>query len=230
MIIRMSIVDIITGTGIVVKIVLLMLVIASLMSWTIIFAKLSVFRVLRKDTEKFLEKFWKGKSLDAIYRDTNDLNQSPLSNIFRAAYQEFAKVSSKKDTEKEGGTEDLLHVGMDNVERVLKRTAINEAMRVEKSLIYLAMIANAAPFIGLFGTVWGIMDAFLQMGQGGGSTLEKVGPGIAEALVATAIGLAAAIPASLFYNSFLSRAKYARVEMESFCIDFVNILKRSTIN
>jgi biopolymer transport protein TolQ len=91
------------------------------------------------------------------------------------------------------------------------------------------MIANAAPVIGLFGTVWGIMDAFSQLGQGGASTLEKVGPGISEALVATAIGLAAAIPASLFYNSFLSRAKYVRVEMEGFCVDFVNILKRSSI-
>ncbi|MEZ4813916.1 MAG: protein TolQ [Bdellovibrionota bacterium] len=226
----MSIVDIITGTGLVVKFVLFLLVLASIISWTIIFSKLSVFRVLRKDTDKFLEKFWKGKSLDAIYRDTSELNQSPLSNIFRSAYQEFAKVSSKKDAEKDGGVEDLLHIGMDNVERVLKKSAINEALRVESLLIYLAMIANAAPFIGLFGTVWGIMDAFLQMGQGGGSTLDKVGPGIAEALVATAVGLAAAIPASLFYNSFLSRAKIARVEMESFCIDFVNILKRSTIN
>lgn len=230
MIILMSIVDIITGTGLVVKLVLFLLVVASVMSWTIIFSKLSVFRVLRKDTDKFLEKFWKGKSLDAIYRDTSDLSQSPLSNIFRAAYQEFAKVSSKKDADKEGGVEDLLHIGMDNVERVLKKTAINEAMRVEKMLIYLAMIANAAPFIGLFGTVWGIMDAFMQMGQGGGSTLDKVGPGIAEALVATAIGLAAAIPASLFYNTFLSRSRHLRVEMESFCVDFVNILKRSTIN
>lgn len=226
----MSIVDIITGTGLVVKLVLFLLVVASVMSWTIIFSKLSVFRVLRKDTDKFLDKFWKGKSLDAIYRDTNDLSHSPLSNIFRAAYQEFAKVSSKKDTQQEGGVEDLLHIGMDNVERVLKKTAINEALRVEKMLIYLAMIANAAPFIGLFGTVWGIMDAFMQLGQGGGSTLDKVGPGIAEALVATAIGLAAAIPASLFYNSFLSRSRHLRVEMESFCVDFVNILKRSTIN
>ncbi len=226
----MSIVDIITGTGLVVKIVLFFLVASSVISWTIIFSKLSVFRVVRKDTEKFLDRFWKGKSLDAIYRETTDLSQSPLSNIFRAAYQEFAKVSSKKDTEKEGGSEDLLHVGMDNVERVLKKTALNEAFRLEKMLIYLAMVANAAPFIGLFGTVWGIMNAFLEMGQGGGSTLEKVGPGIAEALVATAIGLAAAIPASIFYNMFLSRAKYFRVEMEGFCVDFINILKRSTIN
>jgi biopolymer transport protein TolQ len=226
----MSIIAIISGTGLIVKIVLLLLVTASIISWTIIFSKLTSLRIIRLDSEKFLDRFWKGKSLDSIYRETADLGQSPLSNIFRAAYQEFAKVSSKKDTEKEGGSDDLLHIGMDNVERVLKKTAIMEAFRVEKFLIYLAMIANAAPFIGLFGTVWGIMDAFSQLGQGGASTLEKVGPGISEALVATAIGLAAAIPASLFYNSFLSRAKHLRIEMEGFCIDFVNILKRSTIS
>ena len=223
----MSIVDIVSGTGIIVKIVLFLLIFASVISWTIIFSKFSVLRVIKRDTEKFLDKFWKGKSLDSIYRDTSENSQSPLSNIFRAAYQEFAKVSAKKESEKED--EDLMAIGMDNVERVLKKTAVNEAMRVEKHLIYLAMIANAAPFIGLFGTVWGIMDAFSQLGQGGASTLEKVGPGISEALVATAIGLAAAIPASLFYNSFLSRAKYVRVEMEGFCVDFVNILKRSSI-
>jgi biopolymer transport protein TolQ len=223
----MSIVDIVSGTGLIVKIVLFLLIFASVISWTIIFSKFSVLRVIKRDTEKFLDKFWKGKSLDSIYRDTSENSQSPLSNIFRAAYQEFAKVSAKKESEKED--EDLMAIGMDNVERVLKKTAVNEAMRVEKHLIYLAMIANAAPFIGLFGTVWGIMDAFSQLGQGGASTLEKVGPGISEALVATAIGLAAAIPASLFYNSFLSRAKYVRVEMEGFCVDFVNILKRSSI-
>ncbi len=226
----MTIVDIITGSGIVVKLVLALLLMASFFSWTIIFAKGSVFRSIQKDSESFLERFWNGKSLDAIYKETSELKQSPLSNIFHAAYQEFAKVSARKDVENNEGADKLLDIGLDNVERVLKKTAVNEAMRVEKNLIYLAMIANAAPFIGLFGTVWGIMDAFSQMGQGGGSALEKVGPGISEALIATAIGLAAAIPASLFYNQYLTKAKYVRVEMESFCIDFVNILKRSSIN
>lgn len=226
----MSIIEIVSGTGLVVKLVLIMLVIASIISWTIIFSKLSVLSMTKRDTKKFLDRFWNGKSLDSIYKETADFSHSPLSNIFRAAYQEFAKVSSKKEPKSEEGAEDLMHVGMDNVERVLKKTAIYEAMRIEKSLIFLAMIASAAPFIGLFGTVWGIMDSFMQLGQGGGSTLEKVGPGISEALIATAVGLAAAIPASLFYNTFLSSSKRIRIEMEGFCIDFINILKRSTIN
>ena len=226
----MSIIEIVSGTGIVVKLVLLLLVVASVISWTIIFSKLSVFRSARRDSEKFLDKFWNGKSLDSIYKETGDYTHSPLSTIFRSAYQEFAKVSSKKDVQSSEGADDLMHVGMDNVERVLKKTAIYEAMRLEKSLIFLAMIASAAPFIGLFGTVWGIMDSFMQLGQGGASTLEKVGPGISEALIATAVGLAAAIPASLFYNAFLSNSKRFRIEMEGFCIDFINILKRSAIS
>lgn len=225
----MSIFEMVSGTGLVVKFVLFSLIFASVMSWSIIGSKFLMLRALKKDTQKFLDRFWNAKSLDVIYKDSENYTESPLSNIFRAAYQEFAKVSAKKDPEKATSVEDMLHVGMDNVERVLKKTATNEALRVEKMLIYLAMIANAAPFVGLFGTVWGIMDAFLQLGQGGGSTLDKVGPGIAEALVATAVGLAAAIPASLFYNSFLSRSKHVRVEMEGFCADFLNILKRSTI-
>jgi biopolymer transport protein TolQ len=225
----MSIIDIVTGTGIVVKLVLVLLLLASVLSWTIIFSKLSVFRLAIKENEKFLEAFWNNKSLDSIYKETASIEQSPLSNIFHAAYKEFAKVSSKGDVKDSKSAENLLHIGMDNVERVLKKTAITEALRVEKLLIYLAMIANAAPFIGLFGTVWGIMDSFMKLGQGGASTLEKVGPGISEALIATAIGLAAAIPASLFYNSFLSRSKQIRVEMEGFCVDFLNILKRSTL-
>jgi biopolymer transport protein TolQ len=122
-----------------------------------------------------------------------------------------------------------MNQGLENVQRALRKAFLNENLRLEKLIPYLATIASVAPFIGLFGTVWGIMSSFQGLGQGGPATLQRVAPGISEALIATAVGLAAAIPAVVAYNQYIIKMKRVRSEMESFTADFTNILKRNYI-
>lgn len=214
------------GTGLVVKLVLVLLVLSSVLAWAIIFAKWSAYRQASKQTQAFLDLFWNGKSLDIIFGETKDLSASHVSNIFRAGYQEFQKLSSK-GKEKPESTNEIVSQGLENVQRALKRATGGELLRLEKSLPHLATVASAAPFVGLFGTVWGIMDSFMALGAGGPATMERVAPGISEALIATAIGLAAAIPAVIFYNQYANRLRGFRSDMDSFASDFTNILKRS---
>lgn len=225
---ELSALSIAAGTGPVVKLVLLLLIGSSILSWTIIFAKWSTFRQATQQTNNFMDLFWTGKSLDNIFSETKNLTASHVSNAFRSAYQEFQKLSAKSKENPE--TSNLvINQGIENVQRALKRASAKEILRLEKLLPYLATIASVAPFIGLFGTVWGIMDSFRALGAGGPATLQRVAPGISEALIATAVGLAAAIPAVIFYNQFVSRLRIYRNDLDGFNADFTNILKRSYI-
>lgn len=214
------------GTGPVVKLVLLALLGASVMSWAIIFAKWLAFKQSRGETDHFLDLFWNAKSLDAIFNESKNFSASPVSNLFRAGYVEFQKVAAKGQ---ESGASNAVMAdrGMENVERALRKAFVSESLRLEKNTPYLATIASVAPFIGLFGTVWGIMNAFHGLGQGGPATLSRVAPGISEALITTAVGLAAAIPALVAYNQYLLKIKTFRADMENFGADFTNILKRN---
>jgi biopolymer transport protein TolQ len=222
----MSAMSIAAGTGPVVKIVLFILIFFSVVSWAIIFSKWSSFRQATKQTENFLDLFWTGKSLDNIFSETKNLSASHVSNSFRMAYQEFQKLSAKSKEHPDAGNNVISH-GLENVQRALKKASAKELIRLEKMLPQLATIASVAPFIGLFGTVWGIMDSFSALGAGGPATLQRVAPGISEALIATAIGLAAAIPAVIGYNQFIHRIRLYRSDLDSFNADFTNILKRS---
>jgi len=216
------------GVGLIVNIVLWLLVLASVASWTIIFAKWVAFKQARKETQKFLDLFWNAKSLDSIFNASKDYSNSPVCNIFRAGFLEFQKVSSKVKGKEGTAASDVLLNGVENVERSLRRSSLAEVIRLERLVPFLASIASVAPFIGLFGTVIGIMDAFSALSSNtGAASIQVVGPGISEALMATAVGLFAAIPALMAYNQASVRMRHFRADMDNFSSDFVNILKRN---
>jgi biopolymer transport protein TolQ len=219
--------DLIWNAGPVVKLVLLILVYFSVVSWTIIFYKIRVVQRAIHDSDAFLEAFWNKKRLDAVAQDVKLYAHSPLTTLFREGYQELLKVQrSQSGGEAQSFTSGLS--GADNVSRALRRATTQETHRLEKYLTFLATTGSTAPFIGLFGTVWGIMDSFHGIGQTGSASLAVVAPGISEALIATAIGLMAAIPAVVGYNHFLNKVNVLIGEMDNFSQEFLNIVEHMT--
>jgi biopolymer transport protein TolQ len=196
-------------------------------SWTIIFSKLLQVYRANSASERFLEFFWKTKRFDSISVQLDRFANSPLSIMFNEGYGELKKLMEKGDhpEESNGISTDL--GGIDNIARALRRATTSEITRLEKYLTFLATTGATAPFIGLFGTVWGIMTAFKGIGETGSASLAVVAPGIAEALIATAIGLVAAIPAVMGYNHFQHEIKVVIAEMDSFSTEFLNIVQRT---
>lgn len=206
--------------------VLLLLLGASAVSWAIIVKKWLQIRRAQAASVKFLETFWQSKRLDAIYQAAESLSASPISQVFRAGYVELSKVTAQKGKEGEpAGMQDELG-GFENVERALKRAASSEVTQLEALIPFLGTTASAAPFVGLFGTVWGIMRAFHDIYRMGNANLATVARPISEALIATAVGLFAAIPAVVAYNYFVSKIRVLDIEMTNFSNDFLNIVKR----
>jgi len=217
--------ELILAAGPVVKLVLLILVYFSVVSWAIIFHKWKVVRRAMRDSEHFLDFFWAKKRFDAIGQGLKDYAHSPLTTLFREAYQELMKSQRRRDREEEGFA---MEVGTtESVNRALRRATTSEIQRLEKFLPFLATTGSTAPFIGLFGTVWGIMNSFHGIGESGNASLAVVAPGISEALVATAIGLAAAIPAVVGYNHFINKVNMLTNEMDNFSQELLNIVERS---
>ena len=217
-------------TGLVVKIVLLILVYFSVVSWAIIFYKLLQVHKANKESERFLDFFWKTKRFDAVNAQLDRFANSPLAVLFNEGYGELKKLMEKGDTphEAESAREVTTDLGgIENIERALRRATTSEITRLEKYTTFLATTGSTAPFIGLFGPVWGIMTAFKGIWQSGSASLAVVAPGIAEALIATAIGLVAAIPAVMGYNHFQHRIRVIIAEMDSFSTEFLNIVHRS---
>lgn len=219
---------IIAGAGLMVKFVMLLLAWFSVMCWAIMIMKYRQLRSARISNAKFLEIFWGGSSLDAIYRESKNLTSSPLAQVFKSGFQELNKL---KKIKQEGGGEDSKSIaahlgGGEIIERALRREAASERGRLEKYLSFLATTGSTAPFVGLFGTVWGIMTSFRHIAVLGDVGLEVVAPGISEALIATAAGLAAAIPAVVAYNYFLANTRSMTSEMENFSADILNIIAR----
>jgi biopolymer transport protein TolQ len=214
-------------TGLVVKLVLLVLLYFSVVSWAIIFYKLLQVHRANNESERFLEFFWKAKRFDAINAQLDRFTNSPLTILFNEGYGELKKLMEKGD-EKEDPTVISTDLGgIDNISRALRRATTKEITRLEKFLTFLATTGSTAPFIGLFGTVWGIMTAFKGIGETGSASLAVVAPGIAEALIATAIGLVAAIPAVMGYNHFQNKIRVLSGEMDSFSTEFLNIVQRT---
>ncbi len=209
----------------VVKGALLVLVLMSVISWYIIIYKWLHLRKAAKESSMFLETFWQSKRLDEIYGTSEHLTRSPVSQVFRAGYVELTKLKSGGGDEAKDTIRGQMG-DMESIERALRRAQTSEAVHLEALTPFLATTASAAPFVGLFGTVWGIMTSFIAIAQKGDASLLTVAPGIAEALVATAIGLVAAIPAVVFYNYFLNRTRVLEADMENFAADFLNIVKR----
>lgn len=198
-----SVLSLVLEATLVVKVVLLILLFFSIFSWAIIFYKLSFFRRVEGESEEFHRAFKKGKDWTTLYQSTKKLALSPLVNLFRAVYAEMGAPQ-------------------DEIKRTLKRIEALEAARLERYLTFLATTASTTPFIGLFGTVWGVMNSFMGIGRTGAASLAVVAPGIAEALIATAAGLAAAIPAVIAYNYYLSRVRRNIIVMEDFSQELIN--------
>lgn len=205
-------------------VVLLILLAMSAACWGIIYYKWRFLKRAQNQSIEFLEVFWGSKRLDAIYNASEKLTKSPISQVFRAGYVELSKL---KKTQADGAADVMADAmgGIDNVKRSLRRTSLSELTTMESLVPFLASTGSAAPFIGLFGTVIGIMKAFVEI-RPGTATLEAVGPGISHALIATAVGLFAAIPAVMAYNYFVRRIKVLFNEMDTFSSDFLNIVKR----
>jgi biopolymer transport protein TolQ len=213
------------STGVVMG-VLILLAFFSLVSWYIIGYKLFYLQRAHSESEKFLDVFWRSKRLDAIYQSAEDLKRSPISQVFKAGYIELSKIKGDSQTSTTAHDRSQWLGDMQSIERALERAQTNETTHLESMVPFLATTGSAAPFVGLFGTVWGIMNSFRAIGEKGAANLATVAPGIAEALIATAIGLMAAIPAVMAYNYFVRRIKVLTSEMEAFSNDFLNITKR----
>jgi biopolymer transport protein TolQ len=225
-----DIVQMVVHAGLMVRIVLCVLLLFSVISWAIIFMKLRLLSRARKETASFLELFWENRDLKKIYAECNHLRFSPLAHLFSAGYSEFNRIrkiqmtsSREPDMDESVRSEQAI---MDNLERSLKKSSIEEMNRLERAVSFLATTGNTTPFVGLFGTVWGIMESFRGIGLKGSANLAVVAPGISEALIATAAGLAAAIPAVVAFNFFSQRISGLRAEMDIFTSDFLSIVAR----
>ncbi|HET9594791.1 MAG TPA: protein TolQ [Anaeromyxobacteraceae bacterium] len=217
--------EVVTHSGPIGVAVLALLALASVVSWAIILKKWLHLRRAQDQSVKFLETFWQSKRLDAIYQAAEALSHSPISQVFRAGYVELSKVTAAQKKDADDAMSEQLG-GIENVERALKRAAAAEVTYLESTVPFLGTTASAAPFVGLFGTVWGIMRAFNDIYQMGNANLATVAKPISEALIATAFGLAAAIPAVVAYNYFVSRIRVLDSEMTNFSNDFLNIVRR----
>lgn len=203
-------------------ILLLFLTFLSFATWALIIERWRSLNSLYQKSEEFLKTFWEAKSLSELNQKIKDLDYSPAREIFRNGYNEMVRVVQARD--KKGGA--ALAMPFDTVKRALTKARFIEESMLAKNMNYLAISASACPFIGLFGTVIGVIRAFQDIGSSGSASLAAVAPGISEALVATALGLAAAIPAVIFYNYFVSQAKSHLVLLDGFSSDFLNILER----
>jgi biopolymer transport protein TolQ len=216
----LSIIQLVLEASLVVKLVMGLLTVVSLMSWYWIFRKWFAIREARARTERFERDFWSGGDLNTLYQSAvNDRhNTGALERIFEAGYREFTKLRGQKTLDP--GTV------IDGVRRAMRATYQRETDDLEAHLAFLASVGSVSPYVGLFGTVWGIMHSFRGLASMSTATLAAVAPGIAEALVATAIGLFAAIPAVVAYNRFAHDVDRIAVRFESFMEEFSNILQR----
>ena len=204
---------------IVVQAVMVGLIVASVWCWSIIIEKTLLIRHVRRDADAFEALFWSGESVQAIYRQVSHLESSPSNRVFNAAMREYARL---EDGRKSGDSLSKVQL----IERVLQTTIAREMEALEKRLLFLATVGSVAPFVGLFGTVWGIMNSFQAIAMTRDTNLAVVAPGIAEALFATGLGLLAAIPAVIAYNKFSSDLGRFSARLEYFADDFAALIAR----
>jgi biopolymer transport protein TolQ len=221
----------ISHSGPVVLFVLLVLVFFSVASWAVILIKYNYIRKAFRESALFTDFFWKSRDLSDAFTKSKQLRNSPIAKVFRIGYVELRKVSQTARTanadspNRDAGWQSR-STGLDNIKRSLRRATNTEVIRLTQLVPFLATTGNTAPFIGLFGTVWGIMNSFHGIGLRGSASLAVVAPGISEALIATAAGLAAAIPAVIAFNYFMQKIRILEAELQSFSSDFLNIIER----
>lgn len=229
---ELSITSMILNAGLVGKLVMLTLLIFSVASWSIIFMKARLFRKVDRQRQQFLDEFWSSSNLSEASSITEDYPSCPEASVFTAGYTELQKINrmrTRKDARTTTDTLDTQLATMDNLQRAMQRSESEEIAKMAKALPFLATTGNSAPFIGLFGTVWGIMDSFHDIGVRGSASLAVVAPGISEALVATAAGLAVAIPAVIFYNHYSSKLENVGINIQNFATDLTNLVERDLL-
>ena len=207
-----SIIKLFIRADFVVKSVIVVLIAASIFSWALIVDKYKLFRKINLSSDEFEQKFWKSKSAESFYNNIPANSNDPLANIFKAGMGEMLKSKTRSSNQSE------------RVSRILEVSTEREMLTIEKYFTFLATVGSTAPFIGLFGTVWGIMNSFQSIAISRNTSLAIVAPGIAEALFATALGLLAAVPAVVAYNKFNSDAKKYLQKIENFSKRFLSIL------
>ncbi len=218
----LSLISLITGASLPVQMVMALLLMVSVISWWYIFIKVMTLKQAEKDAENFENSFWMGADLNQLYEGLtqNRTKSQGMSSIFEAGYKEFSRLQQQ-------GSMEVSDV-MEGARRAMRAAYNREMDELDAHLPFLASVGSVSPYIGLFGTVWGIMNAFRGLANVAQATLSQVAPGIAEALIATAIGLFAAIPAVIAYNRFASSVDRLAVRYESFIEEFTNILQRKS--
>ena len=228
---HLSILDMIISAGPMVKFVMLLLLIFSLVSWSIIIMKHLAYKKARAESVFFIDTFWKSKNLADAYKAAQEITASPEAAIFILGFNELQKLGRSKIVKQ--GPEETLEMrlaGMDNLKRALRKAETKELARLGRYLSFLATTGSATPFVGLFGTVLRIMTSFQDIGMRGSASLAVVAPGISEALIATAAGLAVAIPAVIFYNYYSNVLNELDNDMQSFSADFMNLVERDLLS
>jgi biopolymer transport protein TolQ len=215
-----SLIALVVNASFVVQVVMLILLIASVVSWTRIFSKRITLSRARRDANRFEEEFWSGKDLVSIYNRVNAARHDPegMERIFHAGFKEFARLRTQSGVR----SAEIL----DGTQRVMRVALRREVDQLELHLPFLATVGSTSPYIGLFGTVWGIMNSFRALGNVTQATIAMVAPGIAEALIATAMGLFAAIPAVIAYNRYVNDVERLHTRYDTFVEEFATILQR----
>jgi biopolymer transport protein TolQ len=214
--------SLLANTGIVARVVLLILLFFSVFSWAVIFQKWRAFKAAHQQSRQFLKIFRQSTKLSEIRSSCQVLKATPLAELFLSGYREIENQAEYRENPGKPRIRSL-----DAVQRALQMAASAELTRMEQRLTWLATTGGVTPFIGLFGTVWGIIDAFQGLGAAGTASLRSVAPGIAEALITTAAGLFAAIPAVIAYNLFVQRIKEFGTLMDDFALEFLNMTERT---
>ncbi|TVP87762.1 MAG: protein TolQ [Pseudomonadaceae bacterium] len=216
----MSMWYLIASASVLVQLVMLSLVLASIISWVMIFQRTTAIRASKQALDEFEDRFWSGVDLSKLYREVTGKPDpdSGLEQIFRAGFKEFSRMRQQPGVDPDAV--------MDAVQRAMRVAISREEERLEQHLPFLATVGSTSPYVGLFGTVWGIMNSFRGLATSQQATLAAVAPGIAEALIATAMGLFAAIPAVIAYNRFSSRSEMLLSRYETFADEFSSILHR----
>ena len=235
---NIDILNMIMNAGLMVQFVLLLLLFFSVTSWAIMILKYRYIKKAFSESAEFIDFFWKSRNLSNAFSKAKLLRGSPVARIFRVGYVELKKLSrsggkmtseSEHSSETESASLSSRFTGIDNVKRALRRAINAETTRMTRMVPFLATTGNTTPFIGLYESVWGIMNSFHGIGLRGSASLAVVAPGISEALIATAAGLAAAIPAVIAFNHFMQKIRIIESELQNFAADFLNIIERSIL-
>jgi biopolymer transport protein TolQ len=231
--VQLSITNMILHAGPVSQLVMLTLFIFSIISWAIVFMKARLFRKVRLDSEDFLESFWSSANLSEANKAAEEFQYSPEATVFATGFSELQKINrirNRNNGEETNETLEMQMATMDNLKRSIRKAESQEISRLGRALPFLATTGSATPFIGLFGTVWGIMASFHDIGERGSASLAVVAPGISEALIATAAGLAVAIPAVIAYNYYSNKLEEIDTEVHVFSTDFLNLVERDLLS